>query len=114
MTGFDITGTSTEVDLVFPQVKSACDCIFECLKRYKSCSAFVYKFTVPSSHRTCTLYSNFNLPPSVTIGFDENTSVDINKVGLNTLTPQPGSPVPHCTADGTNGHDHHCVSGGLW
>jgi len=69
--GYDVTGTTTEVDLFFPEVASVCDCIKACYKRGSSCANFVYKFTTPSKHRSCTLYSNFNLPPSVTIGFNK-------------------------------------------
>jgi len=112
--GYDITGTTTEVDLVFPEIANVCDCINACLKRGSSCANFVYKFTTPSKHRSCTLYSNFNLPPSVTIGFNKTSSVDINQVGQSSLPPQQGSLAPHCTQDGSKGHDPKCISGALW
>ena len=112
--GYDVTGTTTEVDLFFPEVASVCDCIKACYKRGSSCANFVYKFTTPSKHRSCTLYSNFNLPPSVTIGFNKTSSVDITEIGQSSLPAQAGSLVPHCTKDGSTGHDPKCISGALW
>jgi hypothetical protein len=42
----------------------------------------VYKFTsaaaVASGHRTCTLYSQFNLPSAVTMDVNLTASVNIN------------------------------------
>lgn len=80
--GFDVTGVVTEVDLTFPQIQSACDCIQQCLDRPTTCAAWVYKFSTPASvlsgHRTCTLYSQFNLPTDVTIEVDTAQSVNFN------------------------------------
>jgi hypothetical protein len=80
--GFDVTGVVTEVALAFPLIKTACDCIQQCLDRPTSCATYVYKFTSPaavaSGHRTCTLYSQFNLPSAVTIDVNLTASVDVN------------------------------------
>jgi len=108
--GYDITGVTTEVDLAYPQVQSACDCLHECVTRNATCANFVYKYTDGSGHRTCTLYSNFNLPPKVTIAFNKAASV---KIGPN-FSPQAGGLVPQCTANGINGTDPACVSAGVW
>ena len=100
--GFDVTGVVTEVDLTFPVIKSACDCIQECLDRKNSCAAWVYKFTTPQSvqdgHRTCTLYSQFNLPTDVTIevATGQSTNVQLLQPGNN---PQTGAPVPQAFKD---------------
>lgn len=116
--GFDVTGVVTEVDLTFPQVRSACDCIQECLDRPLSCASYVYKFSTPASimsgHRTCTLYSQFNLPTNVTIEVDVNTSVDIQLLqpGNN---PQMGAPVPQTFKDLNNTiPDDGTFSGPVW
>jgi hypothetical protein len=57
--GFDITGVVTEVDLTFPQINDACDCIQACLSAPTTCASWVWKFSTPASvasgHRTCTL-----------------------------------------------------------
>src|SRR5436305_7051105 len=80
--GFDVTGVVTEVDLTFPRVKTECDCIQECLKRPGTCANYVYKFSTPASvksgYRTCTLYSDFNLPAKVTIEFDLKSANNMN------------------------------------
>jgi hypothetical protein len=100
--GFDVTGVITEVDLTFPQVQSACDCIQECLNRPNTCAAWVYKFTTPQSvqsgHRTCTLYSQFNLPTDVTVevAVSASTNVQLLQPGNN---PQTGSTVPQAFKD---------------
>jgi hypothetical protein len=105
--GFDVTGVVTEIDLTFPEVKTECDCIQECLKRPNKCANYVYKFStsasVQSGHRTCTLYSDFNLPAKVTIEFDlqnaNNMNInaqEITKLGNN---PHVGGPVPQAFMD---------------
>jgi len=94
--------------------KRVCDCVNACYKRGSSYANFVYMFKTPSKHRSCTLYSNFNLPPSVTIGFNKTSSVDITEIGQSSLPAQAGSLVPHCTKDGSTGHDPKCISGALW
>jgi hypothetical protein len=115
--GFDVTGVTTEVDLVFPRVKNECDCIQECLKRLGTCANYVWKFSTPDSvksgHRTCTLYSNFNLPLDVTLAFDVNNSKNISALNTN---PQPGSLVPQAFKDSNlnTTPDPDAVSGPVW
>ena len=57
--GFDVTGVTTEIDLTFPEVKTKCECVEECLKRKETCNNYVWKFSTPESvqtgYRTCTL-----------------------------------------------------------
>src|SRR5579864_345386 len=57
--GFDITGVTTEIDLIFPQIKDLCSCIQACLDRKATCNNYVWKFSdaesVKIGHRTCTL-----------------------------------------------------------
>jgi hypothetical protein len=115
--GFDVTGVTTEVDLTFPQVKNECDCIQECLKQPGMCANYVWKFStaasVKSGNRTCTLYSNFNLPLDVTLGFDLNNSTNFKILNTN---PQPGSLVPQAFKDlnlNTTA-DPDAVSGPVW
>ena len=119
--GFDITGVVTEVDLTFPQIQNECDCIQACLDRPMTCNNYVYKFStiasVQSGHRTCTLYSNFNLPPNVTIEYDVNSTNNVNiqllQPGNN---PQAGSLAPEAFKDMNlnTTADPDAVSGGLW
>jgi hypothetical protein len=105
--GFDVTGVVTEIDLKFPQVKDECDCIQECLKRPKKCANFVWKFSTPDSvtsgHRTCTLYSDFNLPAGVTIEFDltspNNKNINAAKIIASGNNPHVGGPVPQAFMD---------------
>lgn len=112
--GFDVTGVTTEVDL---QVKDECDCIQECLKQPGMCANYVWKFStaasVKSGHRTCTLYSNFNLPLDVTLGFDLNNSTNFKILNTN---PQPGSLVPQAFKDLNlnTTPDPDAVSGPVW
>ena len=108
--GFDVTGVVTEVDLTFPQVQSACDCIQECLNRPTTCSSYVYKFSTPESiqsgHRTCTLYSQFNLPADVAIEIDldntNNTNINAAEITMMGNNPQKGSVVPQAFKDLNN------------
>jgi len=117
--GFDVTGVVTEVDLTFPQIQSDCDCIQECLNRPSTCATYVYKFSTPASvqsgHRTCTLYSQFNLPADVTLAYDTNNSVNFNLLqpGNN---PQAGSAVPQAFMDANldTVPDNMAVSGPVW
>jgi hypothetical protein len=105
--GFDVTGVVTEVDLTFPQVQSACDCIQECLNRPTTCAAYVYKFSTPASlqsgHRTCTLYSQFNLPSAVAIDINLNSTLNNNinaaEITMMNNNPQNGAPVPQAFKD---------------
>lgn len=122
--GFDITGVVTEVDLKFPQVKSACDCIDECLKRPTTCANWVYKFStvdsVKSGHRTCTLYSQFNLPSNVAIEIDlnngNNKNINAQEIIANGNNPQLGGLVPRAFKDVNLNTvaDHDAVSGAIW
>lgn len=68
-----MTGVVTEVDIYFPQIQSACDCITACLCAAKSCNDWVFKHTfnaADSGRRSCTLYSSPNLPSDVTLVYD--------------------------------------------
>jgi hypothetical protein len=58
---------------------------------------------VKSGYRTCTLYSQFNLPSNVTIDINLKSPLNVNvgaaeivKLGDN---PQPGSAVPQAFKD---------------
>lgn len=121
--GFDVTGVVTEVDLTFPQVQSACDCIQECLNRPTTCAAYVYKFStaasIQSGHRTCTLYSQFNLPTDITIDININITLNQNINGAEILAlgnnPQKGALVPQAFTDANNTiPDNDAVSGEVW
>ncbi|MCJ1390692.1 hypothetical protein MMC18_003553 [Xylographa bjoerkii] len=105
--GFDVTGVVTEVDLAFPLIQDECDCIQQCLDRPTSCAAYVWKFSTPASvqsgHRTCTLYSQFNLPSGVQIEIDLNNGLNknINAAEITAIgnNPQAGAPVPQAFKD---------------
>jgi len=122
--GFDVTGVVTEVDLTYPKVKDECDCIQECLKRPTTCANYVFKFStadaVASGHRTCTLYSDFNLPSAVTIEFDLNSSNNMNinaaEILANGNNPHAGGPVPQAFKDANLNTvpDGDAVSGPIW
>ncbi|MCJ1316236.1 hypothetical protein MMC15_001557 [Xylographa vitiligo] len=122
--GFDITGVITEVDLTFPLIRSACDCIQQCLLRPTTCAAYVYKFSTPAAvqagHRTCTLYSQFNLPAGVQVEVALNSTLNQNvnaaeiaRLGNN---PQAGAPVPQAFKDQALSAvpDGEAVSGPVW
>ncbi|CAM6127408.1 unnamed protein product [Calypogeia fissa] len=122
--GFDITGVVTEVDLTFPTVTTVCDCIQQCLKRPTTCASWVYKFStmasVQSGHRTCTLYSQFNLPSQVNIEIDLNSNLNKNinaaEIIANKNNPQLGAPVAQAFKDAnlnTNA-DNDAFSGPVW
>jgi len=71
--GIDMTGVVTEVDIFFPKVKSACDCITACLTAATSCTNWVWKHTgnpLDGGRRSCTLYSSPNLPSNVTLDYN--------------------------------------------
>ncbi|KAK9830357.1 hypothetical protein WJX72_011251 [[Myrmecia] bisecta] len=129
--GWDVTGVVNEFDLtVTDGIQHSCDCIKECMKRIGVCMAWVWKFTGDASgQRTCTLYSQFNLPPQVTIAYNTTGSVDANgqsTLGAVDANPhnneqfghiqpanlvQAGSTIPRCmTNDGKN-PDPDCKSG---
>ncbi|KAJ3038986.1 hypothetical protein HDV00_012744 [Rhizophlyctis rosea] len=98
--GFDVTGVTNEVDLtVKDNIHTVCDCINACKKRKGTCANFVWKFTDASGQRTCTLYSNFNLPPSVTLAYNITDSKNIGLLSKDN-NPQGGQPVPSCTLNG--------------
>lgn len=133
--GFDVTGVVTEVDLTFPEIKGissfpyqattnliptdSCDCIQACLDRPGSCAAYVWKFStadsVAAGHRTCTLYSQFNLPTDVVIAVDIPNSMNINgdELVANNNNPQKGSLVGQTFMDANLNTtvDHQAVSG---
>ncbi|KAB8265396.1 hypothetical protein BDV32DRAFT_144686 [Aspergillus pseudonomiae] len=117
--GFDVTGVTTEVDLKFPHVKNECDCIQECLKRLDSCANYVWKFSTPESvksgHRTCTLYSNFNLPPKTNLDFNVDKSTNIQLLSPEN-NPQMGGLVPQAFKDQNlnTTPDPDAVSGPVW
>lgn len=116
--GFDITGVTNFVQFTFQDdnIKCACDCFKKCRQQSSTCTNWVWKFTDGSGHRTCTIYSNFNLPSNVTIGFDNATS--INAGAISGGSPQQGGLVPHCQLFDRNGtaygFDDDCISGPLW
>lgn len=115
-----MTGVVTEVDLTFPKIQNECDCIQACLDRPDTCATYVYKFSTPASvqsgHRTCTLYSQFNLPADVTIQYDlnngNNKNINAPEITKNNNDPQAGAPVPQAFKD-VNGTipDDDAVSG---
>jgi len=122
--GFDVTGVVTEVDLTFPIVKTECDCIQQCLDRPTTCASYVYKFSTPASvqsgHRTCTLYSQFNLPAAVTIDYNLTSPLNMNinaaQIVMNGNNPQMGAPVPQAFKDINLNTipDDDAVSGPVW
>ncbi|KAJ3253318.1 hypothetical protein HK103_000762 [Boothiomyces macroporosus] len=113
--GFDITGVTTEVDLTFNDgIKHARDCFNRCASNPATCVSWVWKFTTDPNHRTCTLYSNFNLPSQVNIAFDVGKStpnINNNKLMANNNNPQMGANVPQCTMFNSTVPDNHCMSG---
>ena len=122
--GYDVTGVLTEVDLTHPLIKSACDCIQQCLDRPGTCANYVYKFStresVLSGHRTCTLYSNFNLPADVTVQVDlaspNNKNINGAQLTANGNNPQAGALVPRAYKDANLNTvpDPQAVSGPVW
>jgi hypothetical protein len=112
--GFDVTGVTgvtTEVDLTYPQIKTVCDCIQACLDRPTTCANYVWKYSTPASvqsgHRTCTLYSNFNLPSDVSIEIDLsndaaselNKNINAQAIIQSGNNPQAGGLVPQAFKD---------------
>jgi len=122
--GFDVTGVVTEVDLTFPTVQNECDCIQQCLDRPSTCATYVYKFSTPASvqsgHRTCTLYSQFNLPAAVTIDYNLTSPLNMNinaaEIIANGNNPQMGAPVIQAFKDINLNTipDDDAVSGPVW
>jgi len=114
--GYDITGVTTEVDLTeqHDKIYGPCDCMLACQKRYSTCSSWVWKFADPTNKfRTCTLYSNFNNPPNVTLAYNVAGSINIQLLQPSN-NPQGGGPIPQCTQQKTSLADPKCVSGALW
>jgi hypothetical protein len=72
-----------------------------------TCANYVWKFSTPESvqsgYRTCTLYSDFNLPSAVTLEFDLNSSNNSNinaaEIIANGNNPHAGGPVPQAFKD---------------
>lgn len=122
--GFDVTGVVSEVDLKFPQVKTECECIQECLNRPGTCANYVYKFStsasVKSGHRTCTLYSDFNLPAQVTLQMNlastNNMNINAAEIKANGNNPHAGGLVPQAFKDVhlNTTPDPGAVSGPVW
>ncbi|CAF1337821.1 unnamed protein product, partial [Didymodactylos carnosus] len=99
---YDITGVATTVNLKFTSKQNECDCMLKCLESYKTCASWVWKtvFVAPKMHSySCTLYSTFNLPPNVNIGYNTTSSKNIKLLEDN---PQTGGLVPHCDEFGAN------------
>jgi hypothetical protein len=119
-----VTGVVTEVDLTFPLIQNECNCIQQCLDRPSTCAAYVWKFSTPASvqqgHRTCTLYSQFNLPSAVAIEINTNSTLNKNinapKLVAMGNNPQAGAPVPHAFKDANLNTvpDNDAVSGEVW
>lgn len=119
--GFDVTGVITEVDLTFPLVKNECDCIQQCLDRPTTCANYVWKFAtadgVKTGHRSCTLYSDFNLPSEVTVVLNvndpRNRNVNAAAIQTNNNNPHMGALVPQAFKDINLSQqpDPHAVSG---
>jgi hypothetical protein len=103
--GIDITGVVTEEHFFFSDgIKSACDCIAECLARPLSCTNWVYKYTFMDGDdglRSCTLYSSPNLPSNVTLAYDllNSTGYELLQPGNN---PQAGGAAPLTFLDADN------------
>jgi len=123
--GFDITGVVTEVDLTMADgINDQCDCIQACLNRFTTCAAYVYKFSTPESvasgFRTCTLYSQFNLPSDVVIAVDLNnvntTNVNAEELVANGNNPQNGALVSQTFMDMNLNTtvDPDAISGEVW
>ena len=113
--GFDITGVTTEVDLTIQDgIINECSCLAACLSRPTTCVSWVWKFTTDPNHRTCTLYSNFNLPNDVTIAYNLNSptkNINAELLVQHNNNPQAGAPVPQCTLFNSSIADPHCFSG---
>ncbi len=103
--GIDITGVVTEQHFFYKDgIKSACDCIAECLERPLSCTNWVYKHTFMTGddgRRSCTLYSSPNLPTNVTLAYNLANSTGYQLLQpLN--NPQAGAPAPLTFLDAAN------------
>lgn len=122
--GFDVTGVLTEVIMTFPEVKTECDCIQECLNRPGTCANYVYKFSTPQSvksgHRTCTIYSDFNLPAKVAVELNlaskNNMHINAGMITASHSNPHVGALVPQAFKDANlnTTADPKAVSGPVW
>jgi hypothetical protein len=91
----------TEVDLSFPLIQNERHCIQQCLDRPTTCAAYVWKFNTPASvqqsHRTSTLYSQFNLPSDIAIEINRNRTLNKNMNAKELVAMgKPPRPVPAC------------------
>ena len=110
--GFDMTGVANESNQ--GEMASECDCLAACIASSNTCAAWVWKYTSSSqSVRSCLLYSNFNLPLSVSLAYDQAASVNQGTIANN---PQSGEYIQRCTMDGSSSgaHDKGCYSGVVW
>jgi len=112
--GIDMTGVVTEVDIYFPKVQTACDCIAACLTASASCTNWVWKHTfnaLDGGRRSCTLYSSPNLPSGVTLDYNLTLSIGFQLLqpGNN---PQAGGGAPIAVLKNGN-QDPFAVSGFL-
>lgn len=109
--GYDVTGVLTTVT---PDVDNECDCIEECIKAAISCANYVWKFNDQGTRRTCTLYSNFNLPSNVTVVYDEPpTSPNQGYEPIAGGPTQSGGLVPKATTP-SGEIDEDAISGPVW
>jgi hypothetical protein len=102
--GIDMTGVVTTVNLFFKDgIHNACDCAAQCLDRPASCTNWVFKHTfqagLDGGKRSCTLYSSPNLPASVNLGYNLDTSKNFAPLGAN---PQLGCDAPLTFLDANN------------
>ncbi|PLB38180.1 uncharacterized protein BDW47DRAFT_105440 [Aspergillus candidus] len=88
-----------------------------------TCASYVWMFStadaVDSGHRTCTLYSDFNLPGSVAIQFDlesaNNQNINAAQITSEGANPDIGGPVPQAFQDlDSVVPDPDAVSGPVW
>ncbi|KAJ5389096.1 uncharacterized protein N7496_000164 [Penicillium cataractarum] len=109
--GYDVTGVLTTVT---PNVNDECACIEECINAPASCDSYVWKYNDEGTRRTCTLYSNFNLPPNVTVVYDEPPTPP--NQGYEPIADGPtqiGGLVPKATTP-SGEIDERAVSGPVW
>jgi hypothetical protein len=93
-----MTGVVTDVDIFFPTVKTACECIEKCLGTPDTCTNWVFKHTFQPDNkdhgkRTCTLYSSPNLPTGVTLWYNLTGSSGFMPL-LDGNNPQVGALAP--------------------
>ena len=109
--GYDVTGVLTTVT---PDVRDECACIEECIKAPDSCDTYVWKYNDQGTRRTCTLYSNFNLPSNVTVVYEEPPTAPNH--GYDPISGGPtqvGGLVPKAT-NPAGEIDEGAVSGPVW